>query len=42
MKADKKFDTWVLRTFGSVDAYKSSLPVGRWIKGERGWYSAAR
>jgi hypothetical protein len=33
---------WVIRIFGSVEAYLASLPRCVWVEGEAGWVSYHR
>ncbi len=33
---------WVIRVFGSIEAYRRSLPEREWVQGENGWYSVRR
>lgn len=39
---DEFFDAWVVRVFGSLDAYRRSLPERVWVQGDNGWYSVRR
>ena len=36
------FYKWILRIFGTVDAYQQSLPARFWWRGPCGWVSSPR
>ena len=36
------FHKWILRIFGSVEAYEKSLPARFWSHGYHGWVSSPR